>query len=149
MSDTHLTQAEADALLEMEKRRANEDASDYPALGGRLTVSLVSLDRREDFLLDIGRGKISLSKVTYQHRARTVVILVRLDMNGARHCNPDGEELDTPHLHLFREGYGDKWAIAARLEAFPNLQDIWAALQDFMRYCHVVEPPHIRKGLFV
>lgn len=149
MPDAHLTQAEANELLAMEKRRANDDPSDYPPLGGRLTLPLTSLDRHEEFLLDISRGKISLSKVTYQNRARTVVILARLDLNGARHCNPDGEELATPHLHLYREGYGDKWAFPVPAEFFPSLQDIWKALQDFMRYCHIVEPPHIGKGLFV
>jgi hypothetical protein len=149
MPDAHLGQAEADGLLEMEKRRTNDDASDYPPLGGRLTIPLVSFDRREDFLLDVNRGRISLSKVTYQNRARTVVILARLDLNGATHRNPDGEELGTPHLHLYREGYADKWAFPAPSDLFPNLQDIWESLQDFMRYCHIVEPPHIQKGLFV
>jgi hypothetical protein len=28
------------------------------------------------------------------------------------------------------------------------LDDVWRTLEDFMRYCHIVEPPIIERGLF-
>lgn len=46
MSDASLNQAEADALLAIEKRRAQSTEWDYPGLGGRVTAPLVSADGR-------------------------------------------------------------------------------------------------------
>lgn len=109
---------------------------------------MVSGDRREQFLLDLRRGRIDLAKGTYQNRARQVVVLARLDFGGAPHQNPDGGEIASPHLHLYREGYGDKWALPAPGDRFVNLSDPWQMLEDFMRFCNIVEPPIIRRGLF-
>ncbi len=116
--------------------------------GGGISIPLVSADRREQFVLDLRRGTIDLSKGTYQNRGRQVVVLVRLDFGGAPHRNPDGEEIGSPHLHLYREGYGDKWAVPAPGAHFANLDDPSRTLDDFMRYCNIVEPPVIRRGLF-
>ena len=64
MADTNLTQTEADALLAMEKYRSDDTEWSYPDLGGHVTISLVSIDRRESFLLDLCRGRIDLGKDT-------------------------------------------------------------------------------------
>lgn len=148
MAEINLTQSEADALIALEKHRADDRQWDYPDLGGSISVPLVSPDRREQFVLDVSRGRIDLAKGTYQNRGRQVVVLVRLDFGGAPHRNPDGQEIASPHLHLYREGYGDKWAFAVPADRFPNLGDAWRTLDDFMRYCNVVEPPAIQRGLF-
>jgi hypothetical protein len=76
-------------------------------------------------------------------------ILARLDFGGPPHRNPDGEEIPCPHLHLYREGYGDKWAVPIPVDRFPNVNDLWLTLQDFMDYCNVIEPPQIIRGVFV
>ncbi len=148
MADVNLKQAEADALFALEKRRVDTTQWDYPGLGGTITIPLVSTDRREEFFLDLHRGRIDVSKGTYQNRGRQVVILARLDFGGAPHRNPDGEEIGSPHLHLYREGFNDKWVFPVPLNRFPNLHDPWLTLEDFMRFCNVVEPPVIRRGLF-
>jgi hypothetical protein len=57
-------------------------------------------------------------------------------------------EVATPHLHLYREGYGDKWATRLPGDSFSNVANLWRVLQDFMRFCNIVEPPYIRRGLF-
>ena len=134
-----LTQTEADALLAMEKHRTNMTEWTYPDLGRRATVPLVSTSRRERFFLDLWRAGINLRKGTYQSRGRQVVILARLDFGGAPHRNPDGEEIGSPHLHLYREGFGDRWALPVPLDRFPNFPDPWLTLADFMRFCNVVE----------
>jgi hypothetical protein len=121
---------------------------DYP-LGGKVTVPLISENKRENFLLDISRGRIELKKGTYQTRARQIIILVRLDFGGPAHRNPDDEEIPCPHLHVYREGYGDKWATLIRFEDFPNIADPWTTLDDFFRYCHITKPPLFRRGIFV
>ncbi len=149
MPDSNLTQAEADALIAMEKRRADKNQWNYPAFGEHVTIPLVSTDGREAFLLDLHRARINLTKGTYQNRSRQVVVLVRLDFGGAPHRNPDGEEIGSPHLHLYREGFGDKWAFPVPSDRFSDVENSWQMLQDFMRFCRIVEPPIIQKGLFI
>ncbi len=148
MAEVSLTQQVADALVEVEKHRADDDKREYPNLGGAISVPLVSADKREHFLLDIGRGSISLAKVTNQLRARQVVVLVRLDLGGSPHRNPDGEEMSCPHLHVYREGYGDKWALPVPADCFSDTNDAWKALEDFMRYCNIIQQPWIERGVF-
>lgn len=139
-----IAQAEADALIAMEKHCRDDAEWNYPYLGRYVTIPLVSIDHRESFLLDLRRGRIDLSKGTYQNRGRQVVVLARLDFGGAPHRNPDGEEIGSPHLHLYREGFGDKWAFPVPGDHFPNPHDAWQMLQDFMRYCNIVDLPIIQ-----
>jgi len=148
MSEINLTQSEADDFINMEKVRVDDQNSDYPSLGGRITIPITSRNKRENFLLDVSRGKIDLIKGSYQNRAMQIVILIRLDFGGQSHRNPDGQEISSPHLHMYREGYGDKWAVPIPAQDFPNIQDLWQTLQDFMKYCNIVEPPNIQRGLF-
>jgi hypothetical protein len=147
--DIVLTQPEADAFIGMRKVRTNETEWDYPIAGAGLAIPLTSEDRRTNFFLDLSRGRINLAKGKYQNRVHQAVILVRLDFGGSPHRNPDGQEITCPHLHLYREGFGDKWAFPIPVTNFPNIPDAWATLQDFMQYCNITEPPTIRRGLFV
>lgn len=148
MAEINLTQAEADALIAMEKRRTNEDRNDFPMGGESMVLPLQSPDKREQFLLDLSRGRIDLVKVKMQNRGRQVVVLVRLDLGGAPHRNPDDEEIPAPHLHVYREGYADKWAMPVPADRFRATGDLWATLEDFMRFCNITQPPHIERGLF-
>jgi len=138
MADMNLTQAEADALIAMEKHRVNEDPSDFPKGGQSISVPLQSSDKREQFLLDLSRGRIDLLKVKMQNRARQV----------APHRNPDDEEIPVPHLHMYREGYGDKWAMHVPADRFTATDDVWTTLQEFMRFCNITQPPRIERDLF-
>ncbi len=150
MTDSVLTQTEAKMLIALEKRRVDEREWLYPGpgLGGTLTIPLVSTDRREPFVLDIRRSRIDLTKGTYQNRGRQIAVLLRLDFGARPHRNPDGEEIGSPHLHVYREGFGDKWAYPPPMDRFADLNNSWQTLEDFMRYCNIVEPPVIRQGVF-
>ncbi len=134
--------------MKVEKHPAEQREWTFPTAGDRIVVPLVSLDRRENFLLDVTRYQIKLTKATFQNRAHVAIILYRLDVDGPPHRNPDGEEIPCPHLHIYRQGYGDKWAVAAPPESFPNTADLLATLDDFMKVCNVVQRPSIMKGLF-
>ena len=142
-----LTQREADSLLKRDKHYMGNEQFSLPGLGGALRIPLYSNDRREEFSLDITRGRIELRKNTFQTRARRVAILARVDIGGPPHRNPDGREIPCPHLHIYREGYGDKWAIPLP-DNFKNYRDAWQTLMDFMDYCHVVTRPPIQPELF-
>lgn len=148
MTEIVLTQTEADALLAMERHRADDSTYDYPGLGGSIRIPLLSPDKREQFMLDVTRSQINLAKGTYQNRARSVVILARLDFGGQPHRNPDDVEVLSPHLHLYREGFGDKWAYPLPADVFSNVADRWQTLQDFMRFVNVTRAPDILQWLF-
>ena len=148
MADINLTQADADALIAMEKHRVSGDHQTFPQPGGALTVPLQSPDKREHFFLDVRRGRIDLLRGTYQNRARQIVVLVRLDFGGKPHRNPDDTEISSPHLHLYREGFGDKWAFPAPTDKFGDTRDLWRTLDEFMLYCNITQRPHIDRGLF-
>jgi hypothetical protein len=146
MADDTLSQSDAEALLLMEKIAIHQELVHFPDLGGRIEVPLVSRDKRELFSLDVNRKRIALT-TTYQTRGRQVIVLARLDF-GAPHRNPDGSEIGVPHLHLYREGYGDKWAMKVPDGVLSKPDDAWQVLYDFMTYCHIVEKPNIVRGLF-
>lgn len=98
----------------------------------------------------------------YQERHRSIIVLVRLDINGRPHTNPEvtsvpisyldlynGQTIQCPHLHLYVEGFEDKWAIPAPPDKFPNASDLYTTLEDFFRYCNITEPPIIHRGLLI
>jgi hypothetical protein len=148
LPDMDLTQEEADMLIAMEKHRQNDQPSDYPMMGGSVSVPLTSPDKREVFQLDITRGNIDLSKVSYQNRARKVVPLVRMDLAGPIHTNPDGVDVLCPHIHVYRDGYGMKWAKPLPAEAFSDPSDLWRTLEEFYVFCNITRPPFINRGIF-
>jgi len=148
MADLEITQSEAEALIALEKHRSSDDRYDFPLGGRSVSIPLQSLDKREQFLLDISRGRIDLGKGKYQNRARQVVVLVRLDFGGSPHRNPDGEEIGSPHLHIYREGFGDKCAIPLPSDRFPRITNLRGTLDDFMRFCNITLPPTIESSLF-
>lgn len=148
MAEVSLSQSEADALIALEKVRVDETVHDFPDLGGKLTLALSSRDRRDAFILDVWRARIDLRKGTFQNRAKLVIPLVRVDLGGPPHTNPDGETIACPHIHLYREGFGDKWATPLPAEFLANGEDAASVLDEFFRFCHIVEPPRIRRGLF-
>jgi len=148
VANLDITQAEADALIAMEKHRADEEDWLFPAPGQRLSIPLVSTDKREQFHLDVTRAQIRLTKATFQNRARQAIILIRLDLDGPPHRNPDGVEIPCPHLHIYREGFGDKWAHPAPTDLALNPADLLSTLEAFMSHCRIVTPPNITKGLF-
>ena len=157
-----LTQSEADALFAVPKKPKSNDPDTFPYTGGKLLAEFVSLDGREVFLFNINRASIEVSKVTYQKRARQVEVLRRLDVGGSPHPNPEvesipldflapynGLEIPCPHLHIYVEGFADKWAIPAPAELLNPNNDLYAIMENFLRHCHVTEMPNIEMGLFL
>jgi hypothetical protein len=142
-----LSQQRADELIAMPKRCADLLPIKFPLPGETLRFDVESEGASESFILDVNRkGRIRLTKCTYQERYAVIEILLRLDVDGPPHENPDGVEVASPHLHVYREGYGDKWAQPAPPE-FSDTGDLARTLQDFMRYCKIQEIPEIQYGV--
>ncbi len=142
-----ISQAEADALLRLNKHYLDHERFVCPGPGASLRIPLFSDDRREEFMMDLYRGRIELAKATMQNRARKAIILVRVDLGGAPHRNPDGTEVPAPHIHLYQEGFGDKWAYPLP-DHFTDASDIRRTFDEFMEYCNVITRPNIQWGLF-
>jgi hypothetical protein len=140
-----LTQAEADALIAMSKTFADTAPISLPP-GVDDTRGLIGADPKERFLLDIWRATIRLSKFRLQTRGRQVIVIVRLCIDGAPHTNPDGIRLDGFHLHLYREGYEDKWAQPLDAGIFRNTSDPWQTFEDFCGFCNIEGIPPFQAG---
>lgn len=141
-----LTQAEADALISMRKTFADSEPVSLPP-GADRTRELIGEGTQERFLLDLWRGTLRLSKLRFQTRGRKVIVLVRLDIDAAPHTNPDGTKLNGTHIHLYREGYEDRWAIPLDPNDFRNTTDIRQTFQDFCQYCNIQSVPPFQTGL--
>ena len=118
-----LTQQEADALL----RELKENKY------GKL--ALVGKDSNTDFIVDVNRrGTLRIEKCTFQERVFGNTPLLRLDIDGPEHQNPDGTILSRNHLHIYREGYEVRWAIDIP-EEFVDPNDLITTLINFLEYC--------------
>ncbi len=141
-----LTQSDADSLITMKKAFVSSGTITMSP-GSDETYDLLGDDNREQFLLDLWRGTIRLSKVKYQLRGRKVIVLVRLDIDGAPHTNPDGGKLPCPHLHLYREGYEDKWAYPIDVKIFSDTSSMSQCFTDFCHYCNIGDIPTFQEAL--
>ena len=142
--DSRLTQAEADQLIQMQKRFVQSPASISIPPGTDDTYELAGPGDRERFQLDIWRGTLRLSKLKFQNRVRTAVVLVRLCVDGAPHTDPDGQRLSGTHLHLYKEGCDDRWARPVDPVKFTLLSDPGATFQEFCTFCSILAPPPVQ-----
>lgn len=140
-----LTQIEAETFLSCSKYYYGSKKYEFPNIGDVLKIPLHSEDKQTEFILDISRGFFRFNKFTYQNRVFKNIILLRLDINGPPHRNPDGKIIDSSHLHIYREGYDDKWAYSLP-DKFKNCKTSFQLLEEFMDYCHIVNKPMIENS---
>ena len=145
---SELTKNEIKYLLNLEKNYVEAQKCIYPTKKKKKNIQLSSTDKNEEFILDITRPHISLLKNTFQNRARNSIVLLRLDLNPAPHRNPDGKVVTGNHLHIYREGFGDKYAYSLP-DVFSDCKDISDFLDKFMDYCHIINKPIIEEDLFI
>ncbi len=138
-----LAQQIADQLLAMEKEFTTSDPINLHS-GAKFIRELASTNGQEQFLLDFYQGTIRLNKVTSNHRYARTIILARLDLNGSPHMNPDGQVIHGSHLHLYREGYGDKWASLLDATVFTDAADPALSLRQFLGFLNVQNIPAIQ-----
>jgi hypothetical protein len=143
-----LTQAEADRYMALAKHFVRAPATISIPPGADETYELADPNGRETFLLDVWRGTLRLTKLRFQNRVRTIVVLARLDVDGAPHTNPDGNRLPGTHLHLFKEGYDDKWAYLVDSKIFTTLSDPSTTFQEFCAFCKIESVPAVQ-GIIV
>ncbi|MCI0638018.1 MAG: hypothetical protein L0Y72_15300 [Gemmataceae bacterium] len=132
----------------MPKRLVEQGRINFPLPGAAQQYEALSEDGKEAFLFDVNRkGRMKLSKCTYQERYAVVEILLRLDLDGPTHENPDGAEIPCPHVHVYKEGFADKWAYLLPAGVFTNTADLVRTFLDFLLYCNVRKIPDTLPGL--
>ena len=131
-----LTQEEAERLMDMTKIIEKPQNVKFPFQGEHYDIKVLSADGKEAFLLDVNRGRIKISKCTYQNRYRKDIVLLRLDIDGSTHTNPDGGEMGGSHLHIYREGFGDRWAFPLPNDFSANM-DLITKFLEFLDYCKI------------
>lgn len=143
-----ITQAEYDFL--MVQNKSFDDLVSPIQLGPaplQWVRQINSLTSKEIFLLDFYRGSVELSKYTINNRYRQTIIMLRYD-NGGRHTNPDGILFEGPHVHLYREGYNDKFAFAASEVNITSTDTMEQVFKKIMHFCNVKQVPTIEVPMF-
>lgn len=139
-----LSQHEIDYLLVVLKNLNERQPLAFPAASDSQAYNVVSEDGRDRFIIDANRkGHIKVTKCTFQERHQTGNILLRLDIDGPPHTNPDGNELPCPHLHIIRENYGTSWAYPIPTEIFTDTTDLLLSFINFLEYCKVKDTNNI------
>ncbi len=133
-----LTQDDAEKLMGVLKKIIDPQLFRFPDTGGA-ELDIVSKDERESFPTNINRGQKNPSKTSYNLRYKSPEnpVIYRLDINGSKHRNPDGQEIPCPHLHIYRENHEDTWAIPAPGDIARSTKPA-EALIDFLRFCNIM-----------
>jgi hypothetical protein len=108
---------------------------------------IISISTKESFLFDFYRGSFELSKYTFNKRYRQTIILLRYD-NGGRHTNPDGVLFEGPHVHFYREGYNDKFALPVFEIGVAVVDSLEIVLKKILDFCNVKRFPTIEVPMF-
>lgn len=145
-----LTQAEFDYIIGLEKSfKENEDiVVGPPPL--KWSREIISNSTKDFFTLDFYRGSIEIRKYTYNKRFRNAIVLLRYDAMG-RHTNPpeaDGASFDGAHVHLYREGFDDRWAFPVTQIGLSGTETIDEVLTGVLQFCHVISVPTVKLSLF-
>lgn len=143
-----MIQDEADRLIAVPKMLDKPQDLCVPQPGVGVSVDAHSTDRRHSFVFNVYRGRLNLGKCTYNNRIRRGYTLVRVCLSNRGHKNPDGQVIREPHIHLYKEGYEDRWAYPLPPEIAEGSCDLVETLGLFMEYCGVTNCPPLQGGLF-
>lgn len=148
-----LTQDEINELLSILKEvKYEKENFRFPERNESAMLEAYSEYMKKKFLIDIRTGtpRSDPRKVTYQERYIKDTILIRLDLYGPPHTNPDGATLSGNHLHIIKEGFDDRYAIEVPKE-FINIDDKIDTLINFLEYCKIKNPvfTNIERSMFI
>lgn len=142
-----LSQEAADYLARIAKEITSANVLVIPTTGTQADWEATSITGREHFYLHMRRGRKVVTQQTLQERFESNEILLRLDIDGPTHSNPDGTVVPTPHLHVYRAGFDDKWAFHVPAELDVSGGSPTEVLLQFLGYCGVAPIPPVQGGL--
>jgi len=135
---SELSQEDADFLTEIKKEFIDKSPivlTDH----FNFERDIQSLNGKDVFVLTFYQGRIDLKKVTYNKRHSSGITLRRLDLTDGQHTNPDGQKIVGPHVHIYKENFGDSFAypITNSKLGFTNISDYVQCLTDFLEMCNI------------
>lgn len=102
-----MTTKEAEEIIMALKEMVNKKF-DFPEFGDFREYEVRKIgDYKLKYVMNINRKtRISEDKCTFVIRDKmTGTLLLRLDVNGPDHVNPDKSVVPCPHLHIYKEKY--------------------------------------------
>jgi hypothetical protein len=138
-----LPDLEASRLLNALKQLIDTKPILFPILQSYLVLEANSTQTNDKFQIDVQRKTLHVKKCTYQTRFKKSINLLRLDIEGSSHSNPDGKEVPCPHIHIYREGYDDKWAYPLRTKIDTDPNNLIQVLIDFLEYNNIHNAPNV------
>jgi hypothetical protein len=143
-----LTDEEVERLIKAVKHFTDRARINFPDFGDYLEREATTVDGHERFLVDVNRkGQLKPTKCTFQERYAVTDIIFRLDIDGPPHENPDGVEVVCPHLHIYKEGYADKWAYPLDPNQFSDTTNLPKSFREFLTLCNIHDLPEIQASL--
>ncbi len=134
-----MTKDKAQELIQVLKLLLKTGVYEIPKIGTTDRLPLRSLQSARDrFDVYINRkGKIDPKKYTLLlHFCEED--LLRIDVHGTNHHNPDGTIVPCPHIHMRTRDTGHWDSYAYDLPAvFGDAEDCATTLRDFLQYCNV------------
>lgn len=118
--------------------------------GGKHHRLLMGDSVRERFKLSMIRAPSGRSKLTFHKMDSANTPLLRLDLGDhvPTHVNPDKTSVRGPHLHIYREGYGDAWAVPLTSHhEFSGVCDVGGALNELCEFCNIANPPPVQLAM--
>ncbi|MFD0712175.1 DUF6978 family protein [Paenibacillus sp. GCM10027626] len=138
-----MTDFEARRLLNAIKELVSTRPIVFPLVQTHTTLEAISTQTNDKFLIDVQRKTLNVKKCTYQTRYKKSINLLRIDIEGPPHPNPDGTEVPCPHIHIYREGYDDKWAFPLSSKINTDQTDLVQVLIDFLEYNNIINIPNV------
>lgn len=132
-----LTQTEADYFINVLKSLKQKGSFiNFPSPTEQLIIEAESEENgRDKFRFYINRkGKYNLKKCTYMSRYKNTYDLLRIDIEGPPHDNPDGSIVECPHIHIYKEGYNLSWAYPLHGVINTDPDNLVQVLIDFFEY---------------
>lgn len=103
-------------------------------------LQIVSNINNINFKLSIYRGNIEPERFSLNLRFNdTNECLVRLDIRGGKHLNPDGSIAPESHLHIYNKDYNPRcsYAYPINLDDFPNTKNLYYTTESFLAYTNI------------
>lgn len=93
-----------------------------------------------EYFVVIKRGSIEIDRFSISIIFKeTYHTLVRVDVKGGKHTNPDGSIAPKTHIHIYNNKYDkkDRFAYPIDLNAYPGIYDIVNAYIQFLDYTNI------------
>ena len=139
-----LDQSTFEYLKNLPKTFITNEPLEVSSAPQKWTRKLQAVDTADTFLIDFYRGKLNLAKFTINSRYQGSIVLARLDSRGT-HKNPDGKIIQGPHIHIYQQDYGEKFAYSLSTHGFKEpIPSIKHTIVEFLAFFNVTHIPEIK-----